>query len=106
MLQIPLVATRWREVLHVLGAITERTTNASIVAITAIGIFFAQVLPSVLGEGIRAWLIVRLGCAWRTAVTSVVIDRAIGAALLIAVGFFILLLPSGLSALGEYRETC
>ena len=105
MLQIPLVATRWREILHVLGAITERTTNASIVAITAIGIFFAQVLPSVLGEGIRAWLIVRLGCAWRTAVTSVVIDRAIGAALLIAGGFFILLLPSGLTALGEYRET-
>jgi uncharacterized membrane protein YbhN (UPF0104 family) len=103
MLQIPIVATRWREILHVLAVIDRRMTNTSIVAITAIGVFFAQVLPSVMGEGIRAWLIVRLGCDWRRAVTSVVIDRGVGAGLLIALGFVILLLPSGLSALGGYR---
>jgi glycosyltransferase 2 family protein len=103
MLQIPLVAMRWREILHVLAAIDQRMTNTSIIAITAIGVFFAQVLPSVMGEGIRAWLLVRLGCDWRSAVTSVVIDRGVGAGLLIALGFVILLLPSGLSALGGYR---
>src|ERR1700738_3434333 len=54
MLQIPLVAMRWREILHVLAAIDQRMTNTSIIAITAIGVFFAQVLPSVMGEGIRA----------------------------------------------------
>jgi uncharacterized membrane protein YbhN (UPF0104 family) len=103
MLQIPLVAMRWREILHVLAAIDRRMTNASIIAITAIGVFFTQVLPSVMGDGIRAWLLVRLGCEWRSAVTSVVIDRGVGAGLLIALGFVILLLPSGLSALGGYR---
>jgi glycosyltransferase 2 family protein len=103
-LQIPLVAARWREVLHVLSVIDRRMTNTSIVAITAIGVFFAQVLPSMMGDGIRAWLIVRLGCDWRNAVTSVVIDRGIGAGMLIALGFVILLLPSGFSALGGYRD--
>jgi hypothetical protein len=68
-------------------------------------VFFAQVLPSVAGEGVRAWLLVRLGCDWRNAVTSVVIDRGVGLCLLVAMGFVILLLPSSLTALGGYRDT-
>jgi hypothetical protein len=62
------------------------------------------VLPSVAGDGVRAWLLARRGCDWRNAVISVVIDRAIGAGLLVALGFTILLLPSGLTALGGYRD--
>jgi hypothetical protein len=53
---------------------------------------------------VRAWLLVRLGSNWRNAVTSVVIDRGVGVGLLIALGFAILLLPSGLTALGGYRD--
>jgi uncharacterized membrane protein YbhN (UPF0104 family) len=103
MLQIPLVAMRWREILDVLAVVNRQMTNTSILAITAIGVFFSQVLPSVMGDGMRAWLIVRLGCDWRNAVTSVAIDRSVGVGLLIALGFVILLLPSGFSALGGYR---
>jgi hypothetical protein len=66
--------------------------------------FFAQVLPSVMGEGVRTWLLVRLGCNWRSAVTSIVLDRGVGMGLLIAFGFVMLLLPSGLMALGGYRD--
>jgi uncharacterized membrane protein YbhN (UPF0104 family) len=104
MLQIPLVALRWRSILDGLAARNERMTETAMVAITAIGVFFVQVLPSVMGEGVRAWLLVRLGCGWRAAVTSVVIDRAVGVGLLVALGFAILLLPSGLTALGGYRD--
>jgi uncharacterized membrane protein YbhN (UPF0104 family) len=104
MLQIPLVAMRWRGILHGLAVIDRRITTTSVIAITAIGSFFAQVLPSVMGDGIRAWFLVRLGCGWRSAVTSVVIDRGVGVGLLIALGFVILLLPSSLSALGGYRD--
>src|ERR1700687_930995 len=75
MLQIPLVAPRWRNILDGLAARNERMTDVAMVAITAIGVFFVQVLPSVMGEGVRAWLLVRLGCPWRPAVSSVVIDR-------------------------------
>jgi hypothetical protein len=52
----------------------------------------------------RAWLLVRLGSSWRTAVTSVVIDRGVGVGLLLVLGFVVLLLPSGLTALGGYRD--
>ncbi len=104
MLQIPLVALRWRNVLRALAACDERMTRAAMIAITAIGLFFAQVLPSVASEGVRAWLLVRLGGTWRYSVTSLVIDRGVGVGLLITLGFAILLLPSGLTALGGYRE--
>jgi len=104
MLQIPLVALRWRNVLRALAACDERMTRAAMIAITAIGLFFAQVLPSVASEGVRAWLLVRLGGTWRYSVTSLVIDRGVGVGLLITLGFGILLLPSGLTALGGYRN--
>jgi glycosyltransferase 2 family protein len=103
MLEIPLVGMRWRSVLDALAWRNARMTTVAIIAVTGIGAFFAQVLPSVASEGVRAWLLVRLGSDWRNAVTSIVIDRGVGAALLIAAGFVILLLPSGLIALGEYR---
>ena len=104
LLQIPLVALRWRNVLAALVKLDERMTRAAMIAVTTIGVFFAQVLPGVMGEGVRAWLLVRLGCDWRNALTSVVIDRGVGVGLLLALGFVILLLPSGLTALGGYRQ--
>ena len=104
-LQIPLLGVRWYNILDALAVRNARVTMVATIAVSAIGVFFAQVLPSVAGEGVRAWLLVRLGCDWRSAVTSVVIDRGVGVGLLIAIGFAILLLlPSGLSALGGYRE--
>lgn len=103
-LQIPLVAMRWRNILEALKALDVRMTRAATTAITAIAIFFSQVVPSVASEGLRAWLLVRLGCDWRNALTSVVLDRGVGVALLIAMGFVILLSPSGVIALGGSRQ--
>jgi hypothetical protein len=103
-LQIPLMALRWSNILDGLAARNERMTRAVMVAVAAIGVFFVQVLPSVMGDGVRAWLLVRLGCGWRAGVTSVVIDRAVGVGVLVAFGFAILLLPSGAIALGAYRN--
>ena len=102
--QIPLVGLRWRAILDALVAAERQMTAVSLIAITAIGLFFAQVLPSVAGEGIRAWLLVRRGGDWRHALTSVAIDRGVGVGVAIALGFVILLLPFGLSALGGYRD--
>jgi uncharacterized membrane protein YbhN (UPF0104 family) len=104
MLQIPLVGLRWHTILDALAAIHRRMTTVSIVVITAIGLFFTQVLPSLAGEGIRAWLLVRRGADWRHALTSIIIDRGVGVGLAVALGFVILLLPSGMSALGGYRD--
>jgi glycosyltransferase 2 family protein len=104
MLQIPLLGLRWRSIVGGLAPRDERMTRADMIAATAVGVFFTQVLPSVAGDGVRAWLLVRLGSNWRTAVTSVVIDRAVGVALLVVLGFVVLLLPSGFTALGGYRD--
>jgi uncharacterized membrane protein YbhN (UPF0104 family) len=102
MLQILLVAIRWLEILRGLAATYKLISGASILAITAIGVFFAQVLPNVASEAVRAWLIVRIGSDWRHAVSSVAIDRGVGAGLMIALGVVILLLSPGLSELGGY----
>jgi len=103
-LEIPLSGLRWYNIVDSLGARNKQMTRIAMIAATAVGVFFAQVLPSVAGEGVRAWLLVRLGSSWRNAVTSVVIDRGVGVGLVIALGFVILLLPSGLTALGKYRD--
>jgi len=104
MLEIPLSGLRWYNIVDSLGARDKQMTRIAMVAATAVGVFFAQVLPSVAGEGVRAWLLVRLGSDWRNAVTSAVIDRGVGVGLVIALGFVILLLPSGVTALGKYRD--
>ena len=103
-LQLPLLGLRWYMIVDALSARVGRVTRTVMIAVAAIGVFFAQVLPSVAGDGVRAWLLARLGGDWRTAVVSVVIDRAIGVGLLVALGFAVLLLPSGHSALGGYRD--
>jgi hypothetical protein len=104
MLEIPLAGLRWYNIVDALATRDKQMTRTAMTAATAVGLFFAQVLPNVAGEGMRAWLLVRLGSNWRTAVTSIVIDRAVGVGLLIASGFVVLLLPSGLTALGGYRD--
>jgi len=103
-LQLPLLGLRWYMIVDALSARIARVTRTVLIAVAAIGVFFAQVLPSVAGDGVRAWLLARLGGDWRTAVLSVVIDRAIGVGLLAGLGFGVLLLPSGLSALGGYHD--
>lgn len=103
-MQIPVLGLRWRDIVHALGSRNEQLTRTAMIAATAVGAFFAQVLPSVASEALRAWLLVRLGCDLRNAITSVVLDRAVGVGLLIALGFFVMLLPSGLSAFGGYRD--
>jgi glycosyltransferase 2 family protein len=104
MLEIPLAGLRWYSIVDALVARDQQMTRTAVTAATSVGLFFAQILPNVAGEGIRAWLLVRLGSNWRTAVTSVVIDRGVGVGLLIVLGFVVLLLPSGLTALSGYRD--
>src|SRR5262247_3952936 len=81
LLEIPLAGLRWYNIVDSLEARDKQMTRIALVAATAVGVFFAQVLPSVAGEGV-------------------------GVGLLIVLGFVVLLLPSGLglTALGGYRD--
>jgi glycosyltransferase 2 family protein len=104
MVQIPLLALRLWAIVQELAPKSTRLTYLAASAVTAIYALFAQLVPSVIGEGIRAWMLTRFGCGWRAGLTSVVIDRAVGVAVLIAFAFIILLLPSALTALSGYRD--
>ena len=61
MAQILLLALRLWAVVHALKPKAERLTYLAISAVTAIYALFAQVLPSVVGEGIRVWMLARFG---------------------------------------------
>jgi uncharacterized membrane protein YbhN (UPF0104 family) len=103
-LQIPLAGLRLGRIFDVLGRRTTPAPVGLMTAISAIGILFFQLLPSIVGEGTRAWLLVRAGSGWRLALMSVAADRAIGAITLFALSFVILLFPSALATLGGHRE--
>jgi uncharacterized membrane protein YbhN (UPF0104 family) len=103
MVQIPLIALRWLEIVKVLKIPSDRLTYPWMTVAAAMGQFFGQVLPFVAGDGVRVWFLVRFGSDWRDATISVVIDRCIGIGLLLAFAFAILLLPSSFDLLGGYR---
>jgi len=104
MAQIPLLALRLWAIVQELAPKSTRLTYLATSAVTAIYALFAQLVPSVVGEGIRAWMLTRFGCGWRAGLTSVMIDRAVGVAVLVAFAFIILLLPSSLTALSGYHN--
>jgi glycosyltransferase 2 family protein len=104
MLQLPLLGLRWCEILDALALRNSRITRTAVMAVTAIGAFFTQVLPNVASEGMRVWLLARLGCDWRSGVVSVLIDRGVGVGLMVAFAFGVLLVPSALTALAGYRS--
>src|SRR6516225_4247777 len=79
-LEIPFAALRWREILKALVGLDQRITSLAILAITAVGAFFMQVLPTLMGDGVRGYLLVRRGCDLRNAVTSIAIDRGVSVA--------------------------
>jgi glycosyltransferase 2 family protein len=102
-LQIPLVALRWAEIVGALAPAVKDTGRVRMLAITWIGIFSGQVVPNLFGEIVRVWMLVDLGVEWRTGLASVVIDRAIGVLVLVALAFVAFLVPPPLTQLGGHR---
>jgi glycosyltransferase 2 family protein len=102
-LQLPLLALRLQAIVQTMEPRPASLTFSAASALTAIYWLFAQVLPSLAGEGIRAWMLTRFGYSWRAGLTGVAIDRGTGVFALCAFAFVILLLPSGLTALASYR---
>jgi glycosyltransferase 2 family protein len=76
MVQVVILAARWREVAAACGA---NLAFTSAVQISFIAAFFNQVLPSTIGgDGVRIWLFACKGAGWARATYSVLIDRIVG----------------------------
>src|SRR5215475_1819902 len=78
MLEIPLAGLRWYNIVDALATRDPQMTRTAMTAATAVGLFFAQVLPNVAGEAMWAWLLVPLGSNSLTLLTTLAIDRPVG----------------------------
>jgi glycosyltransferase 2 family protein len=76
MIQVALLAARWREIAAACG--TNLAFGAAL-QFSFIATFFNQVLPSTIGgDGARIWFLARKGAGWAIATYSVLIDRIMG----------------------------
>jgi len=103
-LQIPLLAVRLQAIVNSLGRPPARFTYVAAISVTAICAFFSQVVPGVVSEGVRVWIVSRFRYNLREAVSSIVLDRGVGVAVLVAYVIVILFLPSPLATLLGYRD--
>jgi uncharacterized membrane protein YbhN (UPF0104 family) len=76
LLQIMLLALRWRQIVIAAGAGLPFTAA---LRYSLIATFFNQTLPSTVGgDAARLWLLARRGAGWKLATYSVLIDRGVG----------------------------
>jgi glycosyltransferase 2 family protein len=102
-LQLPLAGLRWAEIVRALAPAVKNTGYPPMLTITAISVFFAQLVPSMFGEAFRVRMLADLGVDWRTGLASVLIDRGIGVIGIVALGFIAFLFSSTLTPPGSYR---
>ncbi|HEX5324838.1 MAG TPA: lysylphosphatidylglycerol synthase transmembrane domain-containing protein, partial [Capsulimonadaceae bacterium] len=105
MLQIPLVGLRWAKITAALEPMRPRPPLGAMVAITFIANFFNQILPNVMSDALRIWMLTQIRSGWRTGLAGVMIDRGVGIGVLLAIGFVTLLNASAFTTLGGYRHT-
>jgi len=83
LMQIVLAALRWGTVIRAIYAPAGFNT---VLPLMYVGIFFNQVLPSAIGgDAVRVWHIYRQGLSLRAAFNSVLLDRLVAMAALLAV---------------------
>ncbi len=77
---------RWKIVLRSIG---RHFSIWGLFRLNLIGLFFNQVLPSVIGgDGMRVWLLCRRDCSFAAAFNSVLIDRLAGFVVLSAMSLY------------------
>lgn len=105
MFQPPLVGLRWAWITAALEPLRPRPPLGAMLAITLIANFFNQILPNVMSDALRIWMLTQIRSGWRTGLSGVLIDRAVGVGALLAIGFVTLLKASAFTTLGGYRQT-
>lgn len=102
--QVPLVASRWSLIANALEPRRPPVPLGAMVAISMISNFFIQVLPNVMGDAIRVWMLSKIRTGWRSSLIGVIIDRGVGVGALLAIGFVTLLFPSPFTAFDGFRK--
>jgi len=79
-----LPALRWTRLMRLGGRAFDVGTAYRLVVI---GNFFGQVLPSISGDGVRAWYVYKLGIPLAISISSVLLDRLTALAALLLLAF-------------------
>lgn len=101
--QAPLVGARWGLITNALEPEVPPERLSAFLAINMIATFFAQILPNVISDALRIWMLTQIRRGWRKGLTGVVIDRGVGVASLLGIGLAALANASAFTALSEYR---
>jgi len=105
MIQPPLTGWRWAKITAALEPERPPPPLRAMLAITLIANFFNQILPNVVSDALRIWMLTQIRSGWRMGLAGIVIDRAVGIGALLAIGFVTLLNASAFTTLGGYRVT-
>jgi uncharacterized membrane protein YbhN (UPF0104 family) len=105
LLQPPLTGWRWAKITAALEPERPRPPLGGMLAITLIANFFNQILPNVVSDALRIWMLTQIRPGWRMGLAGIVVDRAVGVGVLVAIGFVTLLNASAFTTLGGYRLT-
>jgi len=103
--QPPLTGWRWAKITAALEPARPRPPLRAMLAITLIANFFNQLLPNVVSDALRIWMLTQIRAGWRMGLAGIVIDRAVGIGVLVVIGFVTLLNASAFTTLGGYRLT-
>ena len=96
---------RWAKITAALEPERPPPPLRAMLAITLIANFFNQILPNVVSDALRIWMLTQIRSGWRMGLAGIVIDRAVGIGALLAIGFVTLLNASAFTTLGGYRVT-
>jgi glycosyltransferase 2 family protein len=102
--QIFLVALRWSWITNALEPQRPRVPLGAIIAISMIANFIVQIIPNVVGDAYRIWMLSKVRNGWRKGLVGVVIDRGVGIGALLAIGFVTLLNTSTFTAFAGFRQ--
>ena len=102
--QMPLVALRWSWITNALEPQRPPVPIGAILAITMIANFVAQILPNVVGDAVRVWMLSKIRTGWSKGLIGVVIDRGTGVGVLLVIGFVTLLSASEFTAFAGFRK--
>jgi glycosyltransferase 2 family protein len=103
MAQGPLVGVRWAWINDAFEPLPQAPLSSMIV-ITLIANFFSQIVPNVVSDALRIWLLSRIRPGWARGIISVAIDRGVGVGVLLIIGLVALTKGSAFTALSGYRS--
>lgn len=104
LVQIPLVGVRWARLADALEGKPTGVPLGAMLAITWIANLAAQILPNMMSDALRIWMMSQVKPGWRRGLMGVLIDCGVSVGALLAIGLVTVANASAFTALSGNRE--